>query len=232
MGRRGAVQTLRDVGPSNPDDPSPGGPAGKPPLGRSRRPVLLPPRPPHARPRPPPRRTPPGLALLAATLLVASAAARAQVASAAPAAAAAHPTATPVASATHRDGAVVIDGRPDEAAWARAMPVTALRQSQPAEGEAASLPTEVRLFYDDQALFVSAWMRDPLGAAGSPTADDAAGLGDPEIAVQAAAPPPAAAHRGGPNARSMAPGQTHPEAFAAENRAARLTWVTGHRHSA
>ncbi|HET8655659.1 MAG TPA: DUF5916 domain-containing protein [Longimicrobiaceae bacterium] len=69
----------------------------------------------------------------------------------------------PIASAARRDGSITIDGRPDEAAWQRATPVTSFRQFQPDEGAAASLPMEVRVLYDDQALYIGARMSQPGG---------------------------------------------------------------------
>ncbi|HEX7121170.1 MAG TPA: DUF5916 domain-containing protein, partial [Gemmatimonadaceae bacterium] len=62
-----------------------------------------------------------------------------------------------------RDGAVTIDGRLDEAAWRRATPITHFRQSEPDEGAPGSLPTEVRVLYDDEALYVGARMSQPGG---------------------------------------------------------------------
>ena len=77
-----------------------------------------------------------------------------------------HPAPPPTAASVRREGGVTIDGRLDEGAWSRATPVTEFRQFQPTEGAPASLPTEVRILYDEQALYVGARMRDPLGAAG------------------------------------------------------------------
>jgi hypothetical protein len=77
-----------------------------------------------------------------------------------------HPVPPPVATAARRTSAITIDGRLDEAAWARATPVTEFRQSQPNEGAAASLPTEVRILFDDEALYIGARMTDPQGRAG------------------------------------------------------------------
>ncbi|AHG92520.1 putative membrane associated hydrolase (plasmid) [Gemmatirosa kalamazoonensis] len=77
-----------------------------------------------------------------------------------------HPTPPPVAAAAHRTSPIALDGRLDEAAWRAATPITGLRQYQPAEGEPAALATEVRVLYDDDALYVGARMSDPLGAAG------------------------------------------------------------------
>jgi len=56
-----------------------------------------------------------------------------------------HPVPPPVASAARRTGSITIDGRIDEAAWAKATPITDFRQSQPNEGARASMPTEVRV---------------------------------------------------------------------------------------
>jgi hypothetical protein len=97
-----------------------------------------------------------GLALLA----VAPRAAAAQQSSST------HPTPPPTAMSVRREGQVTIDGRLDDAAWARATPITEFRQFQPSEGAPASLATEVRILYDDQALYVGARMRDPLGPDG------------------------------------------------------------------
>ncbi len=76
-----------------------------------------------------------------------------------------HPTPPPVAAAARRDGAVTIDGRLDEAAWQRATPITGFRQFQPTEGAPASLPMEVRVLYDDEALYIGARMSQPHGVA-------------------------------------------------------------------
>ena len=77
-----------------------------------------------------------------------------------------HPTPPPVATAARRTGPITIDGRIDEAAWARATPITALRQTQPHEGAPASMPTEVRVLYDGEALYIGARMSDSMGRAG------------------------------------------------------------------
>jgi hypothetical protein len=72
----------------------------------------------------------------------------------------------PVAGAVRRDGPLTIDGRLDEAAWRRAIPITSFRQSQPNEGARASLTTEVRILFDDEALYIGARMSDPMGPSG------------------------------------------------------------------
>ncbi|MBW7932979.1 MAG: carbohydrate binding family 9 domain-containing protein [Gemmatimonadaceae bacterium] len=80
------------------------------------------------------------------------------------------PTATsgplPSAVAVHRAAPVVVDGRLDEAAWSAATPITAFRQYQPVEGAAATLATEIRVLYDDRALYIGARLADPQGRAG------------------------------------------------------------------
>ncbi len=53
-----------------------------------------------------------------------------------------------------------IDGRLDEGAWSLAAPATGFRQQQPDEGEPATHATEVRVLYDDQALYIGARMFD------------------------------------------------------------------------
>ena len=73
--------------------------------------------------------------------------------------------APPVANAVRRDGPVRIDGLLTDSAWSRAMPIIAFRQIQPDEGAPASLPMEVRILYDDDALYIGARMREPGGVA-------------------------------------------------------------------
>ncbi len=68
--------------------------------------------------------------------------------------------------AAERSGPIVLDGRLDEAAWAAATPATGFRQNEPNEGEPATQPTEVRVLYDDVALYIGARMYDSLGARG------------------------------------------------------------------
>jgi hypothetical protein len=77
-----------------------------------------------------------------------------------------HPTPPPVAMAAFRTGPISIDGRVDEAAWNAATPVTSFRQSQPSEGVAATQRTELRILYDNDAIYIGARMYDSLGRAG------------------------------------------------------------------
>lgn len=58
------------------------------------------------------------------------------------------------AAARLNGSAPVIDGRLDDPAWDSVAPVTAFLQRNPIEGAAASESTEVRIAYDDRALFV------------------------------------------------------------------------------
>jgi hypothetical protein len=68
--------------------------------------------------------------------------------------------------AAERTGPITLDGRLDESAWAASTPATAFRQHEPNEGQPASQPTEVRILFDDVALYIGARMHDSLGARG------------------------------------------------------------------
>jgi hypothetical protein len=72
----------------------------------------------------------------------------------------------PEAHAARREGPIVIDGRLDEPAWAAATPITTFFQVQPLEGPPATQRTEIRILYDDQALYIGARMYDSLGRRG------------------------------------------------------------------
>jgi hypothetical protein len=77
-----------------------------------------------------------------------------------------HPRTPPVAQAAVRSGPITMDGALNDAAWQAAMPITTLMQSQPHEGQPASQRTEIRVLYDDDALYIGARVYDSLGAAG------------------------------------------------------------------
>jgi hypothetical protein len=77
-----------------------------------------------------------------------------------------HPTTSPSAVATRRTHPIEVDGRLDDADWATAAPLAGFRQTQPTEGAAASQRTDVRILYDDDAIYIGARMYDSLGAAG------------------------------------------------------------------
>jgi hypothetical protein len=72
--------------------------------------------------------------------------------------------ARPTAQAARRDGDVVIDGKIDDAAWLAATPITSFVQQDPNEGAPPSERTEVRILFDDDALYVAARMYDRGGA--------------------------------------------------------------------
>ncbi|HSH45823.1 MAG TPA: DUF5916 domain-containing protein, partial [Longimicrobiales bacterium] len=75
----------------------------------------------------------------------------------------AHETPPPAVAAAPLEGEIVLDGRIDEAAWARATPATGFVQRQPDEGAAASSPTEVRFLHDDRNLYIAARMTQAGG---------------------------------------------------------------------
>jgi hypothetical protein len=62
--------------------------------------------------------------------------------------------------AVHVDAAPVIDGSLDEAAWQSAEPLSAFTQAEPAEGQPASQPTDVRIVFDDEAVYVGVVCHD------------------------------------------------------------------------
>ncbi len=70
------------------------------------------------------------------------------------------PAARPVIRAARLEGALRIDGRLDEPAWAAAEPETAFTQTDPHEGQPVSERTEVRVLLGDDALYVGARLFD------------------------------------------------------------------------
>ena len=76
------------------------------------------------------------------------------------------PASLPVAAAGRATAPIIIDGKLDESDWARATPITEFRQQQPKEGAPAAERTEVRILYDDRALYIGARMYDSLGSRG------------------------------------------------------------------
>ena len=69
----------------------------------------------------------------------------------------------------------VIDGRLDEAAWADAAVLNGFVQREPVEGRPVSEETEVRVLYDDGAIYFGAWLLDgdPSGIVVGETRRDA-----------------------------------------------------------
>ncbi len=68
--------------------------------------------------------------------------------------------AAPTVHVTRTDARPTIDGRIDEPAWDAAELVTSFTQTRPHPGRPATQRTEVRILYDDDALYVAARMYD------------------------------------------------------------------------
>jgi hypothetical protein len=66
----------------------------------------------------------------------------------------------PEARAAQLQGALHVDGRLDEPAWAAATPVTSFTQVDPQEGQPVSERTEVRVLVSDEAIYVGARLFD------------------------------------------------------------------------
>jgi hypothetical protein len=97
----------------------------------------------------------------AALVILFAAAPAALQAQGTPAAAPAQPThGEAVIGAVRASGAVRVDGRLDDAAWSAATPATEFTQTDPAEGQPATERTEVRVLYDDEALYVGVRLHD------------------------------------------------------------------------
>ena len=73
--------------------------------------------------------------------------------------------ARPSLEAARRSGPVAIDGRIDEAAWDAAPATIEFVQGEPRQGAPPARPTEVRVLFDDEALYVAARMHEPDPAA-------------------------------------------------------------------
>jgi hypothetical protein len=67
---------------------------------------------------------------------------------------------TAMVRATRMTGTIELDGNLSEAAWSTAVPVSGFSQRDPHEGAPATERTEVRILYDDNALYVGARMYD------------------------------------------------------------------------
>lgn len=72
----------------------------------------------------------------------------------------------PVAHASRRTAPVSVDGKLDESAWSSATPIGDLVQAVPNEGKAPSEKTEIRILYDDAAIYIGARMYDSMGKNG------------------------------------------------------------------
>ena len=69
-------------------------------------------------------------------------------------------TSKPVSSASRVTEAPSIDGALDERVWQDAAPLTGFVQAEPFEGQPASEHTEVRILYDDEAIYVGVVLHD------------------------------------------------------------------------
>lgn len=80
--------------------------------------------------------------------------------------------------AVRRDGAVQLDGRLDEPAWAAAPEAREFTQSYPQPGRPPTDPMSVRVLYDDQAIYVGVRMYDshPDSIAAQLARRDASGI--------------------------------------------------------
>jgi hypothetical protein len=64
------------------------------------------------------------------------------------------------ARALRASAPIVLDGRLDEADWQKAPVASGFRQRDPDQGQPATEPTELRLLFDDHALYVGARLGD------------------------------------------------------------------------
>jgi hypothetical protein len=81
----------------------------------------------------------------------------------------------PIATAVAAAEAPTIDGVLDDRIWQSATPLDGFMQAEPLEGQPASEATEVRIVYDDEAIYVGAMMydRDPSQIVTTDTRRDA-----------------------------------------------------------
>ncbi len=77
-----------------------------------------------------------------------------------PAKAALPPPDAKVVQAVRATEPIVLDGRLDESVWKAAPVATGFTQNDPNDGSPASEPTEVRVAYDEHALYVAAFCHD------------------------------------------------------------------------
>jgi hypothetical protein len=66
----------------------------------------------------------------------------------------------PAAAAREVSAPIAVDGRLDDDAWLGAQTLSGLVQREPLEGTPVSERTEVRILYDEEALYVGAWLYD------------------------------------------------------------------------
>ena len=66
----------------------------------------------------------------------------------------------PTTRATRSATPPTIDGRLDDPVWAQATVITDFIQNEPNDGSPATERTEVRILFDDRAIYIGAWMFD------------------------------------------------------------------------
>ena len=71
-----------------------------------------------------------------------------------------HDALAPRAQASRIAAEIEVDGLLDEAAWAEVTPITSFTQRDPNQGQPATQRTEVRIAYDDEAIYIGARMYD------------------------------------------------------------------------
>ncbi|MDQ3697242.1 MAG: carbohydrate binding family 9 domain-containing protein [Gemmatimonadota bacterium] len=71
-----------------------------------------------------------------------------------------HERDAPRAAAVRVTIPIRVDGVLDEAAWQSAQPITEFTQVAPQEGQPASERTDVRVLYDQEAIYIGAWLYD------------------------------------------------------------------------
>lgn len=74
-----------------------------------------------------------------------------------------------MARAVRRTSPITLDAKLDEPAWQVAQPITEFVQVDPDEGKPATQRTDVRILYDDDALYIGAKMYDDAGKNGVTT---------------------------------------------------------------
>ena len=72
----------------------------------------------------------------------------------------AHALDAPQATAIRIDSQITVDGRVEEDAWLETPAITEFTQLDPDEGAPASLRSDVRIVYDDEALYIGAMLYD------------------------------------------------------------------------
>ncbi|HKJ03166.1 MAG TPA: carbohydrate binding family 9 domain-containing protein, partial [Longimicrobiales bacterium] len=103
-----------------------------------------------------------------------------------PAAEARRPPRPPSMTAGPRTSEIILDGVLDDAAWDGVVPASGFIQREPVEGAPAEEDTEVRVLFDDQAIWIGLRMSDsrPEGIARQLYRRDARGQADyVEVAI-------------------------------------------------